>query len=270
MKLLLFSGSHPRHLFVNCEVLRHFDEALVIVMEREELMPSPPGDVSPSDAALFLKHFTNRLMVETQTYGELRPEEIFGNVKTVFIRPEQLNTAQIAKEVSDFSADFCFIFGVDLILEPVINVLPVNKINLHLGLSPWYKGAATLFWPFYHLQPQFCGVTFHLITKEPDAGEIIHQSVPCLEKGDKIHDVGAKCVVKAKDDLSKIIYHYKLHGGFRGKSQMTSGRNWLSSDFHASHLRVIYELFDDNIVDQYLSDNLTIKNPNLFTSITEI
>jgi hypothetical protein len=270
MKLILFSGNHPRHLFVNSEVLSHFDEALVIVMEREELLPSPPDNVSPSDAALFSKHFTKRHLVETQTYGELRPEETFGDVETLFIRPEQLNTAQLAKKIAEFSADFCFIFGVDLILEPVINVLPANKINLHLGLSPWYKGAATLFWPFYYLQPQFCGVTFHQITKEPDAGEIIHQSVPCLKQGDKIHDVGAKCVVKAKDDLSKIIHHYKIHGGFKGKSQKTSGRNWRSSDFHASHLRVVYELFDDNIVDHYLFGNLTIKNPNLFTSINEI
>ena len=41
-----------------------------------------------------------------------------------------------------------------------------------------YKGEATLFWPFYHLKPQFCGSTFHQITKRADAREIIHQCVP--------------------------------------------------------------------------------------------
>ena len=89
-------------------------------------------------------------------------------------------------EVKQFNADFCFIFGANLILDPVIENLPQNKINLHLGLSPWYKGAATLYWPFYNLKPQFCGVTFHQITKDADAGEIIHQCVPKLEYGDKI------------------------------------------------------------------------------------
>ena len=270
MKAILFSGNHPRHLFVNKEILKHFNEVLVIVMEREELIPSPPDDVSPLDAALFSKHFTNRHLVEKHIYGDLCPEKVFCDVETSFIRPEQLNTPQIAKKVADFDADFCFIFGVDLILQPVINILPANKINLHLGLSPYYKGAATLFWPFFHLQPQFCGVTFHQITEQPDAGAIIHQSVPCLEYGDKIHDIGAKCVIKAKEDLSKIIQHFKLHFGFKGKIQKTSGRNWRSSDFHASHLRVVYQLFDDNIVDLHLSGNLTNKNPNLFTCISEI
>ena len=45
--------------------------------------------------------------------------------------------------------------------DPTFAVLPKEKINLHLGLSPWFKGSVTLFWPFYHLMPQFCGSTFH-------------------------------------------------------------------------------------------------------------
>ena len=270
MKIVLFSGNHPRHLFVNREILKYFDEALVIIMEREELIPSPPKGLSALDKTLFSRHFENRNSVERKTYGDLRPEEVFAQTETLYILPEQLNTADVAQKVSDFGADFCFIFGVDLILDPVIDVLPKNKINLHLGLSPWYKGAATLYWPFYHLQPQFCGVTFHQITKEPDAGEIIHQNGPILKQGDTIHDVGAKCVVQAKDDISKIIQHFKIHGEFNGKVQNTSGRNWRASDFNATQLRVIYELFNDDIVDHHLSGELSHKKPSLFTCITEI
>jgi folate-dependent phosphoribosylglycinamide formyltransferase PurN len=269
MKLILFSGNHARHLYVNREILKYFDEALVIIMKREELIPSPPKDLSSLDKKLFSKHFENRNKVETQTYGDLRPEKVFAQTETLYILPEQLNTADVAQKVSDFDADFCFIFGVDLILDPVIDVLPANKVNLHLGISPWYKGAATLYWPFYHLKPQFCGVTFHQITKEPDAGEIIHQSVPCLKQGDTIHDVGAKCVLQAKEDIKKIINHLKIHGGFKGKVQNSSGRNWRSSDFHGTQLRVIYELFNDDIVDHHLSGKLSHKKPFLFTCITE-
>ena len=39
MKLVLFTGNHPRHLFVNKEVVKYFDEALLIVMDREEVLP---------------------------------------------------------------------------------------------------------------------------------------------------------------------------------------------------------------------------------------
>ena len=45
MKLLLFSGTHSRHLFVNREVLKYFDEALIIVMERESVLPQAPNNL---------------------------------------------------------------------------------------------------------------------------------------------------------------------------------------------------------------------------------
>ena len=59
MKLILFSGNHPRHLFVNSEIIKYFDNTLVIIMEREELQPSPPNDLTAHDKSLFLKHFSN-------------------------------------------------------------------------------------------------------------------------------------------------------------------------------------------------------------------
>ena len=267
MKLILFSGDHPRHLFVNKDVPKYFDEALIIIMRREELLPNPPKNLSTHDKNLFKTHFENRYKVEAATYGDLSPSDVYHNFNTIFVNPHELNTHKIAKVVKDFRADFCFIFGVDLILDPVILELPAVKVNLHLGLSPWYKGGATLFWPFYHLQPQFCGVTFHQITKQADAGEIIHQCTPELLKGDKIHDVAAKCVVKAKKDLRKILTYWKKKRKFNGKIQHTSGRNWRNIDFHASQLRVIYDLFDDNIVDSYLCGQLDDRKVKLFSCI---
>ena len=267
MKLILFSGSHPRHLFINKRVLDFFDDVLVIVMQREEVLPEPPSNLNQLDKKLFIKHFANRYEVEKNTYGNLSSKEVFKGYKTIYIDQNELNTERIAKEVEIFSPDIAFIFGVDLILDPVLDKLPVDKINLHLGLSPWYKGGATLYFPFYHLRPQYCGCTFHKITKDADAGEIIHQCVPKLEYGDKIHDVGAKCVLKAREDLTPIFEYWKENKSFRGKKQNIMGKNWLASDFHASQLRVIYKLFNDDIVDRYLNKDLEQKKPRLFSCI---
>ena len=267
MKLILFSGDHPRHLFVNKKVLDFFDDIFVIVMQREELLPEPPSDLDYHDKELFQLHFENRHRVESSVYGDLYSRDVFKNFNSIFIKPNELNTELVADKVKKFNADFCFIFGVDLIFCPVINVLPKDKINLHLGLSPWYKGGATLFWPFYHLEPQFCGSTFHQITKQADAGEIIHQCVPELLPGDKIHDVAARCVVKAREDLSIIFDHWKSAQGFDGIVQKTSGRNWRGVDFHASQLRVIYDLYQDKIVDSYLSGALSNRKPTLISCI---
>ena len=267
MKLILFSGDHPRHLFVNKEILGYFDEVLIIIMNREETIPSPPSGISKHDIHLVKKHFKNRYLIESANYGHLNAKEVFQHHETIYVNRDTLNSEKIASRVREFNADFCFIFGVGLILDPVIGELPNDKINLHLGLSPWYKGAATLFWPFYHLEPQFCGSTFHQISKQADAGEIIHQCVPELFKGDTIHDVGARAVIKAKEDLCDIVSFWKKNREFKGMIQTTSGRNWRGIDFHPSQLRVIYDLFDDKIVDNYLLGKLNKRTLKLFSCI---
>lgn len=265
MKAVIFSGSHSRHLFIHEEVIKHFDDLLVIFMKREEIMPSPKKEWSNHDKKNFNLHFSNRKKIEDKIYGNLNEDKIFNQQEIIKITSRELNSQKIALKIKKFNADFCFIFGTDLILEPVINVLPENKINLHLGLSPFYKGSATLFWPFYFLQPQFAGVTFHQITKDIDAGDIIHQSVPDLEYGDTIHEVAAKCVIKAKKDIPTIIDYFKKNNSFLSIKQKKSGKIWFMSDFHVSHLRTIYDLYNDKIVDEYLKGNLCKKRPDIYS-----
>ena len=269
MKAIIFSGTHSRHLYIHSEVIKHFDKVLIIVMKREELLPTPPPELSAHDLKNFELHFSSRKIVEDEKYGNIKPQKIFERQEVVYVNPNELNTNKIAEKVKSFNADFCFIFGSDLILEPIISILPKNKINLHLGLSPWYKGSATLFWPFYFLQPQFAGVTFHQITKNPDAGEIIHQCVPELKYGDSIHTVAAKCVIKAKNDIPILINHFKKQKKFSGLQSKTTGRVWRGSDFHASHLRVIYDLFDNKIVDAYLDGKLKKNLPKIFSCLNK-
>ena len=72
---------------------------------------------------------------------------------------------------------------------------------MHLGLSPRYRGSATLFWPFYFLEPQYCGITFHYLLDEPDAGDIIHQTLADLELNDEIFDVAWKLIIKATKEI---------------------------------------------------------------------
>ena len=55
---------------------------------------------------------------------------------------------------------------------------------------------------------------------------------------------------------------------FKGQIQKTTGRNWRYTDFHASQLRVIYDLFNDKIVDHYLSGEFEQREPKLFSCLS--
>ena len=262
MKVLLISGDHPRHLYVQEAFLQNGIVCKAIVMQREDLIPSPPANTSNHDKNNFIKHFENRYNIEKKTYGQLRPENVFLDIEVLYITPSELNSKKSSEFTENFNPDIAFIFGPDIIKTPLYAALPRISINLHLGLSPWYKGSATLFWPFYFLEPQFTGVTFHQIIQKADAGSILHQSVPSISVGDGIHDVGANAVKKAKNDLYNLI-DLLLKDKWVLRDQKSTGKLFLIKDFKPIHLRVIYDLFKDKIVDAYLNGELGQKKPQL-------
>jgi hypothetical protein len=237
-------------------------ECAVVVMEREQLIPNTPKNIPETDRRNFERHFYERNEIEVNAYGDLHPEEVFFNMQLHKCKPDTLNSDATVAFVREIDADLAFIFGVDLIKEPVLSTLPKIRVNLHLGLSPWYRGSATLFWPFYFLQPQFAGATFHQILPEADAGGVLHQTIPLLELGDGIHDVGAKTVIEAKKDLRKLLKGYGKHG-WNFKEQTSSGRLFLTRDFQPAHLRMIYNTYDDDIVDMYLTGQIENRQPKL-------
>ena len=248
---------------VHQEILNSRVECAAVVMQREPLIPKLPTNIDKRDADNFIRHFNERDIVETSIFGKAAPQEIFSKIPTLYCMPENLNSKETINFVREFDPQLVIIFGVNIIKDPLLGILPKDKINLHLGLSPWFRGSATLFWPFYFMQPQYAGVTFHQIVPEADAGDIVHQSAPKLENGDGIHDVSAKAVVKARTDLSKLIDIYIRDRHWSMSSQNSSGRLFLSKDFKPHHLRVIYDQFDNNIVDLYLNRGIIDNLPKL-------
>jgi len=263
MKVLLFVGTHPRHLFFHKTIIDSGVDYFAVVMKRGGLIPATPKNILEQDKKNYTRHFKERNEIEIKNFGNLKVSDVFEDSRTITVDSLNLNSVSVKEKILKFNADIAIIFGVHLIKEPVFNILPDYKINLHLGLSPWYRGSATLFWPFYYLKPQFAGLTLHNISNKPDSGDIFHQSTPKLSKGDGIHNVAAKVVIDGSKEVLKMLKKFNKEKKLSFQSQKTTGRLWLGKDFKPIHLRVIYDLFENQIVDEYLSGNLDNDLPNL-------
>ena len=258
-KIMWIGGSHPRHLYYANEIHKAFPLAGAVIQQRGGMMPKQPLDISERDARLWDIHFGNRLEAENKYFGQ----QEFPDTETRVVSGEYLESKMTLDFVKEIDPDIVLVFGCGMIRGELAGVLPELSINLHLGLSPRYRGAATLFWPFYFLEPQWAGCTFHKIVHEPDAGDILHQVAPTLWRGDKIHDTAARAVIEATEDMTTMLgrLEEKYIWGFT--NQVTTGKNFLSRDFQPPHLRNIYEVYDDDIVDQYLDGNLKQHKPKL-------
>ena len=262
MRYVIIGGDHPRHLHYINSIVKYCNVVGAILEKREVFLPKPPENLDEKDRHNFIKHFKNREKYE---------QEYFGGGDTLPLCPilhvfeSDLSNEESVKFIRNIKPDVVFIFGSGMIRDPLYSILPKLKINLHLGISPRYRGSATLFWPFYFLEPNWAGSTFHLITQEPDAGEIIHQSIPKLEKGDTIHKVACKVVEQSAIDVKKIIDVLDGHSRLKLYKQTGTGRNFLTRDFIPQHLRVIYNLYDDDIVDSFLEGGISSVGPKLIS-----
>ena len=262
MRVLFIGGNHPRHLYFLEKVNEAFPIQGAIFLNREKMLPDIPAGLEDIDAANFVNHFKKREEAEEKYFGH-SDIEIF-KCERLFVTEETLNSQASIMFISRINPDVVLIFGSGLIKEPLLSALPKNTINLHLGLSPRYRGAATIFWAFYFLEPQFAGSTFHYIVPEPDSGDIIHQVIPKLEKGDSLHNVACKVVLESADQCVKLLHQLSEQGYWKRHKQKSSGKNFLERDFKAYHLRVIYNTFNDSIVDFFIESQALVNKPYLF------
>lgn len=258
MRLMFVGGSHPRHLFY----INHLkaDLAGALVQVREDMFPEPPAHLTHSERGLWYRHFEDRYKAEMKYYGP----QAYPETEVMEVEPDELESQKAVEFVQKIDPDLVLVFGCGMIRGELARVLPERTINLHLGLSPRYRGAATLFWPFYFLEPQWAGCTFHKIVYEPDAGDILHQCTPHLKHGDGIHDVACKAVIHAAGEMRRLLYNTP---SWRYTPQKATGKNFLARDFKAQHLAMIYKVFNNDIVDAYLDGKLPGKEPKLVRSV---
>ncbi len=265
MKIVWIGGNHPRHLYYLSKINETFPISGAIIETRDvgtdSRIPEIPTHINECDKKNFIIHFENRFKAEEKYFSDLK----IPTCPLLHIKKDELNTDKTVQFIQSISPDIVLTFGCHMIKDPLMSKLPIHTINLHGGLSPRYRGVATMFWPFYFLEPNHVGVTFHYLTSIPDAGSIIHQCIPKLEYGDKIHDVACKAIISATDDIVKLLSIFKKEGCWGKTDQKSNGKNFLDRDFKSEHLRVIYNLFNDDIVDQFLTGKIKSVPPKLIT-----
>lgn len=270
MKTLLIVGSHNRNLSLLEALLKNKKVKIegVIIFKRENIFPKPKIKLSKDLTKLWNFHFKKRDEIEKKYFGF--SDRVLKKIKNKIQvnSTKELHSNKIKKFIKKKSYDCCFLSGAPILKEKLLNILPENTINLHLGLIPYYKGTITIFWPFYFLEPNMAGTTYHIIDKFVDTGEIIHQNVPLLKRGDSMHEVSCKAIKSALEDLDKVInfIKYRLKKKLKPKKDATlkyKGKLFLNSDWKPEMLKVIYGYYRDKIVDIYLDNQTKNKMPKL-------
>lgn len=260
MNVLAMTGNHPRHKYI-IEKIESTDFLSGLVIEdREEHMPDPPDHLDPDLKELYTHHFQRRAEAESAFFGTCT---IPTGCSKVEIDRKELNSTAVHNFIDKIDPDVTLTYGVHKLSDETLAKIPGKKWNIHGGLSPQYRGVITHFWPSYMLEPQMTGVTLHELTSDLDAGPIVHQTAAPLVRGDGLHELACRTVHEFGVELQGVLDIVESGELSQPERQSSTGKLWVSNDWRPEHLKVIYEQFDNEIVDLYLDGQLSQEEPNL-------
>ena len=79
-------------------------------------------------------------------------------------------------------SDIYIVFGSSYIKGELIDFLVKKKaINIHAGVSPYYRGTDCNFWALYDGNPHLVGSTIHLLSKGLDNGPMLYHAMSNLK-----------------------------------------------------------------------------------------
>jgi len=259
MKVVFITGSHPRHAYIAQKLAAAGRLSALIIEQREEHVPKPPPELNKELTLLFREHFSIRHSVEISTFGD----STFPDVPTLHVNHSSLNTKITWEFISHHSPDLLLSYGCHMLSNETLSKVNGDKWNIHGGLSPWYRGGVTHFWPSYMLEPQMTGMTVHELTQQLDAGDIVHQCSSDLVRGDGLHQLAARSVIKIAKELPMLIELMASGKNIEKVPHKTAGKLWLGHDWRPEHLKLIYQVYNDKIVDLYLDGEFSQSEPEL-------
>jgi folate-dependent phosphoribosylglycinamide formyltransferase PurN len=245
MRAIVLTSSLRRHAYV-ANTLASRLEVASVWRERKSFEPLKYA-ASDEDAALIERHFAARDASEEAYFADHRAVAAASRD----VPPGGCNDAGEIALMRRLGPDVVLVFGTGLLRPPLIESFPGRILNIHLGLSPYYRGAGTNFWPLVNGEPEYCGATIHFLDAGVDTGPIVAHVRPEMRATDGPHDIGNKTIVAAAAALADAALALGA-GGVRGVEQQGGGRLYKRADFSADAVRRLYANVADGMIETYL------------------
>src|SRR5688572_3064834 len=250
MRAVLLTSTFRRHVFVANTVAAACD--LAGVWQEEKTFRPERHAHDAADEAVIQRHFAARDDSEARYFAADSAVRLTPGAAH---RPVAAGACSDPAEVALMMAarpDVVLVFGTGILREPLLSAFAGRIINIHLGLSPYYRGAGTNFWPLVNREPEYVGATIHYLDAGIDTGPIIAHARPLIERGDGAHDVGNKTIVAAVAALLRAAAAHRA-GTAQPVPQWQGGRLYQRKDFSADAVRTLRRNFETGMIDEYLA-----------------
>ena len=176
MKITVFTSNQNRHNYLINSLSKISDE-LFVVQECRTIFPGiVPGHYAANNT--MKEYFQNVINAELNLFGNSFVNKFNKNIKILPIQLGDLNKCSMATLNDFLQSNYYIVFGSSYVKGELAKFLVNNKaINIHMGVSPYYRGTDCNFWALYDNNPHLVGATIHLLSKGLDSGPILYHAM---------------------------------------------------------------------------------------------
>lgn len=255
-RVVILTGSELRHEFFRkyialseeIEVINSYCEG-----QEKSLHTLVEKDTAVNDVRL--KHLSAREQSENDFFG-LFCETIPNYSNPVYLPKGEINAPTYTEAIINTNCDLLIAYGCSIIKKPLLNAFKGRFLNVHLGLSPYYRGSGTNYWPLVNGEPEYVGATFMYIDAGIDTGEIIHQIRAKYSWGDMPSQVGNRLIAEMSRAYRNIIINFDKLETMPQPPIPSNERVYKRKDYTEESVLTLYKNFDNGLISRYLNEEL--------------
>lgn len=115
-------------------------------------------------------HRIKSIMSEYNLSQKSIPENLILNVDNV-------HSQRVMNQLKALKPELIVINGTRILKRDFIAATPCPIVNIHVGITPKYRGVHGGYWALYNNEQHLFGVTLHEVDQGIDSGEIIAQKI---------------------------------------------------------------------------------------------
>jgi folate-dependent phosphoribosylglycinamide formyltransferase PurN len=248
LPIVIITGDQLRHDYFVDQLNAHFDVRGVV----SESVYQPKIEGDPKDISDLRRHFEEREHAERRYFASSEQMTLPHNW-LLRVPKGEANSDEVFAWIMAKESQFLVLYGSGIISERLLDAFDQRTIKMHLGLSPYYRGSGTNFWPLVNGEPELVGVTIHLGTSDVGPGVILKQVRPKITAGDRNHDIGCKAIIAGAEAMIATIKDYAADK-IKPQPQIEGGQLYEQVDFNVEAVRQMWRNLDDGMIAAFLAE----------------
>ncbi|MBJ13396.1 MAG: hypothetical protein CMG62_10045 [Candidatus Marinimicrobia bacterium] len=238
MRIIILTHDNDRHFYFCNEIIKNTNQVVGVITgaKNKKLSKNKKKKIYKNHFFSILRNKllnliffkSNKKLFDEKKYQE---KLFFNNEKSFFSKNynelviaeyneshDSINDDYYVSLIRSKNPDVILVMGTCLLGKKIINSCK-HVINMHTGLSPYYRGGWTNLFPIINKDFGFFGVTIHKMSTGIDSGDIIFTRRPNIDITDNYSSINCKAIVKGVELMIRTIELIK-------ENKMNSTKQW--------------------------------------------